>query len=152
MGDDYDTFDDIIYGSDGAAEGGVLSGAGLSGYEDTKDKQVTEAGAPTLFPCRYCGRVIEVTTEWEELFYIAQNGPNRPPVIPQGWQYSPNNNTLYESRNCPRCGNPGMQLHYTPRQALEKLQQGISMGYVTPPQIERWKHKIQAAQGAVSYR
>jgi ribosomal protein L37E len=141
--DDYDDFQDVIYRSDGAPEGGSLAGFGLNQFEDTRDRGIRAEGDVTEEACRSCGRDTRITTEWEELFYIAQNGPNRPLVLPAGWQRSEKNMDVFETLQCPRCGNASLHIHYNPEKAQRLLHDGYQKGFISDSQIEHWKAKIR---------
>ena len=45
--------------------------------------------------CRGCGKLVDITVSWEELFYVAQNGPGKPLMLPEGWAYSDENLDCY---------------------------------------------------------
>jgi ribosomal protein L37E len=140
---EYDDFSDVIYHNDGSPEGGSLAGFGMNQFEKTRDRGIGPDGDVTEIACRSCGRDTQITTEWEELFYIAQNGPNRPLVLPQGWRRSEKNMDVFETINCPRCGNQGLHIHYNPERAQRLLHEGYQKGHINDQQIEYWKRKIQ---------
>jgi hypothetical protein len=137
---DWDMFDDIVGDNDQA---GIYDGQGIRHYEGLQERTTPEGPAAKLV-CRLCGKEVVLTPEWEEIFYVAQNGPNRPLVLPAGWWRSDTNFDCYTSQRCPRCGEDGIHIHYDPEDARTLINQAMQMGFVTMPQVQQWKQKIAA--------
>jgi len=134
----WDLFEDIVGDNNQA---GIYDGQGIRHFENVREN-VTAEGPDNKLSCRLCGKEVILTPSWEEIFYVAQNGPNQPLVLPGGWRRSDRNYDCYHSRGCPRCGEEGIHVHYDPQDARLLINQAVQMGFVTMPQIQAWKQKI----------
>jgi len=137
-----DYFDDFLTDD----PGGVFEGGALSGFESVKER-IEPDGVHVKLDCRYCGGPAEVTFSWEDMFVVGSNGPRLPPVFPQGWGYSPNNQDAYFQARCTRCGNPGFAVHYRPDEARKLVNAAVQRGYISPAQIDQWKVQVAHARG-----
>lgn len=85
---------------------GILGGNALQQYEGLRETMEAD-GVKVGISCRWCGRPSVITLEWPELFVVGANGPNRQVIAPPGWQFSPNNLTMYVALACQQCNNNG---------------------------------------------
>lgn len=141
--DGVDYFDDVLNsdGTDGHG-GGVLDSLGLKDY-DNIDTVVAPQGADVRLSCWGCNRPVKVTLEWPELIAVGMNQPGRPPVLPPGWRYSPNNQTAFVSLGCQRCGNKeGISVHMTPEEAKQHVSRGVNAGFVSPQMISQVQQQM----------
>jgi hypothetical protein len=137
---DWDMFDDVVGDNDQA---GIYDGAGLRHYENVSERTTPE-GPENKLVCRLCGKEVVLTPSWEEIFYVAQNGPNQPLVLPAGWWRSDTNFDVFHTRKCPRCGEEGIHVHYDPENARALVKQAVQMGFIQMGQLQQWKQKIAA--------
>lgn len=136
-----DYFDDVL-----SETGGIHEGGGLEDFEGVKEKLVTD-GLQLQMKCRLCGKAHNVVLEWEELFVVGSNAVGQPPLLPQNWQYSTNNQDAYTQIQCSRCHNPGLAPHVTPEEARKIVNQGVSRGLVNPQAVNAWKQRVAMARG-----
>jgi hypothetical protein len=143
-----DYFDDLT-GDNNSNDAGILGGSGLAAYDRVQEKLTTEGIEITQLACRRCGNTANMTITWEELFYVSQNGPGRPLVLPQGWFKSDTNLDCFVMYPCPKCGaEEGFAVHFTPDEAKKRLMQAGNSGLISPTQVQTWASKMQSyAQG-----
>jgi len=140
--DMFDDFSDTANREGGGVFGGSL---GLAEFEGVKQR--TEAqGLMVEISCRKCGARANMTIEWEELYVIGSNGHDVKPLLPRGWQYSPNNAACYPGQ-C-RCGcGANICPMVTPDEAREQVMIAAQLGYITRNQSQLWRAQTSAARG-----
>src|SRR6185295_6904859 len=138
---DAEYFDDVT----GRSDGGIYGGQGLEDYEGVKESVSTE-GVKIDMNCRRCNKAHQVTLEWQELYLVGSNGPNKSPLLPNGWTYSQNNQTLYPTNvPCSKCGEP-LCPHVTPDEARARVNDAASRGLIPAQALAAW------GQQAAGYR
>lgn len=141
-----DYFDDVLEAEESAGAGGILDSAGLRDYDRVRSA-VRRDGLEVRMNCRHCNSTRDVTIVWQELMQVAGNSQGAPPVLPQNWRYSPNNQTAYEPIACPKCGKPeGFAVHLTPEEARKHVNQGVTAGYVNPHHAAQVHQQVAAMQ------
>lgn len=135
-----DMFEDVVGDND---QQGIYEGEGLRHFERVK-QDISAEGPQNKLVCHVCGKEFILTPSWEEIFYVAQNGPNQPLVLPAGWYRSNVNYDCYHSRNCGRCGEPGINIHYEPEEARRLINQAVQARFVSMGQMQQWKQQILA--------
>jgi hypothetical protein len=134
-------FDDVVLntGIGGlGSDAGILHGRGLDDY-DGLTEQVLPEGVQVEMNCRRCNRKQGIVLEWPEIFIVASNTPQLPPIAPRGWMYSPNNGTVALIQRCPGCGaQEGLALHVSPQEARTYLKSASEAGIVTKEQLHVW--------------
>ena len=134
-------FDDLLGDNDSA---GIYQGMGLANFESVKER-ITPGGPANKLQCRLCGNEVILTPEWEEIYYVSQNGPHQPAIVlPQGWQRSEVNYDCFNEVACPKCGGKGLAIHYDPEDARRLVKQAIQMGFINPQQEQQWRQRIAA--------
>lgn len=143
-----DYFDDVLGDNDQA---GVLEGGGLKDYDRMRE-QITPEGVSIEMQCRLCGKRATVTMEWFELFVCGTNDAGMPLLMPRGWQYSQNNNTLYCAIKCRNCSEGYYAVHVTPDEARKYVNSAASRGFVNQGHAQQWKAATDMArQGGAAY-
>jgi len=127
---------------------GILGGNALQQYEGLRETMEAD-GVKVGISCRWCGKPSVITLEWPELFVVGANGPNRQVIAPPGWQFSPNNLTMYVALACQQCNNngnpketPGLAVHVTPDEARKYFTTATTRGFVTPQQAAELKRRV----------
>ncbi len=129
-------------------DAGILKGMGLNDY-DRVTQTVTEDGVlVTQLSCRGCGRKRNLTISWEEMFYVANNGPGKPLILPDGWARSDENMDLYVQMPC-SCGNVNgfYAVHFSPDEARKLLAQAAESGLVNQQMVAQWAAQINRVAG-----
>ena len=139
-----DYFDDV-FGDHKSA--GIHEGMGLADY-DRIQQQLTPTGVMcSQLSCRACGNHADLEVSWEELFYVANNGPGQPLVLPQGWARSEQNMSCYFQHSCPKCGDGYYAVHFTPDEAKRLLKQAADSGLITRDQAAQWDARVASVTG-----
>lgn len=141
-----DYFDDMAEGAPG--EGGVFKGLGHDATERVT-QQLTPQGLAIQMPCLACSAGHGITIDWEELFYVASNGPGLSPLLPEGWGYSNVNNMAFPANLYCRASSGAPENlrriapQVSPEEAAECVQQGIAQSFIHPAQMQRWQAQVQ---------
>lgn len=142
MGHEYDHFDDFLEGDGAIREGGgILESHGLRDYEGIETSVIVE-GAGVVLNCRRCNKKRRVVVEWPELVILAENGPGRRAILPQGWRFSENNKDGYVQLNCSSCGSPGYAVHMTPQEAQAHVGAGLKAGLISPQLVQQYQRQV----------
>jgi len=134
-----DYFDDVLGNND---EAGILKGQGLADFDSVKEQITPEGVAVSQLSCHSCGTKKNITISWEELFYVSQNRPGGPLMLPEGWSRSERNMSCYIQMKCPKCGEAGFAVHYTPDEARNRLRQASDAGFIDQAMVTEWAQKI----------
>lgn len=139
-----DYFDDFDVPGDREG-GGIFTGSlGQAEFESVRNFVDPENGLGNRMSCRNCGKAAIVWIGWEELYIIGTNGPGVAPLLPQGFQYSENNNDVYPTTSkCLKCGTPVCP-HVTPDEAREHVNAATNAGYIPMGAIHQWQQAAQA--------
>lgn len=143
---EWDDFEDVRSGEAGIAEGGILDSAGLRDYDDVQTA-VVKGGVKATLNCRFCNRKRGIELEWPELIWLGENQPGQMPILPQHWQYSPQNATAYVTLPCPSCGRPGFSVHMTPDEARTHVSAGLKSGLVPPQMVNAIQSQFRMQRG-----
>lgn len=125
---------DRFFSDDDRVEGGggILNSSGLREFDTVSEKVVAE-GLEVEMSCPHCGRKKQVVAEWPELIVLSQNKTGLPPLLPQGWQFSPKTGTAFTALRCNSCGKDGaLQVHLTPEDAQVHVNTGINTRFISP--------------------
>jgi len=135
-----DYFDDVVDAQEG---GGVFKGGtGLGGYEGKVREEITPEGVVYRgVRCEGCGLARDVWVTYQELFFLAQNGPNRPLILPENWGYSDQEADFELKAACPKCSSV-FELHVELEEARNRFNQGFQNGYIPPQVLEGWKQRV----------
>jgi hypothetical protein len=129
-------------------DAGILEGMGRTDY-DRVTQQITPDGVMvSQLSCRACGRKKNLLISYEELFYVANNGPGKPLILPDGWARSETNMSLYVQLQCGKCENGVYAVHFTPEDAQNLLRQAEQAQYINRPMVLQWAQKINQYAGA----
>ena len=132
-------FDDIL----GADAGGIYDGHGLDDYEGMHET-VTPQGVRIRMNCRKCGQQHDVTLDWKELYLVGSNGPGKALLKPRGWEYSPNNGSLYPATVlCSKCRDP-LCPQVTPDEAQSRVRDAISRNLIPMGEAQLWQNEVAA--------
>lgn len=144
MSNRYDAFDDVLSGEAGVQEGGgILDSQGLRDYEGIETRLEGpspphhQGGVAVTLNCRHCNKKRKVILEWPEIIVVADNGPGKRPLLPQGWKFSQNNLDAYVMLPCPSCGQPGFAIHMTPEEAQQHVRSGVNSGLLNPQAVQQ---------------
>lgn len=141
-------FDDILEsgGIGGTGNAGILNSAGLDDYDSIQEKVIPN-GVEVSVNCRLCNSKRGIVMEWPELYQIGSNNPQMPPLIPPGWQFSPNNGSAVFVAACPACGQAGLAVHVTPDEARRKVESAVNAGLIPPQAVQQWRAQVARARG-----
>jgi hypothetical protein len=139
-----DYFDDILGDHKGA---GIHEGMGLDDYDRVSEQLTADGIAISQLSCRACGNHADMEVTWEELFYVANNGPGKPLVLPQEWKRSEKNMSCYLQIHCPKCSDGYYAVHFTPDEAKKRLAQAAESGFITQELAQQWAQKIAMYTG-----
>jgi hypothetical protein len=139
-----DYFDDVLGDN---REAGIHKGMGLDDFDRVSEELTPDGVAMSQLSCRACGNHADLEVTWEELFYVANNGPGKPLVLPQGWARSERNMSCYFQVKCPKCSDGYYAVHFTPDEAKSRLAQAANSGLVTEQQAAAWAQKIAMYTG-----
>jgi hypothetical protein len=134
-----DYFDDVLGNND---DGGILQGLGLNDFDSVRERVAPQGIVIDQASCHRCGHKKNLEITWEELFYVSQNRPGGPLMLPEGWSRSDQNMTCYIQLKCPKCSEAGFAVHYTPDEARNRLRQAADSGFVNEPMAQQWAQKI----------
>jgi hypothetical protein len=135
-----DYFDDVLGNNQ---EAGVLGGAGLDFQDRVTEKITPEGVVIEQLCCRQCGRQRNMTIPYQELYFVAHNGPGKPLILPQGWFRSEVNMTCYVAVPCGACGAPeGYAVHYAPEEAAKLVGQAQRSGFIPPQTMAQWQQTL----------
>lgn len=146
---DGEYFDDIIQngGVGGRGNAGILASAGLDDY-DSVSESVQQDGILIELNCRYCNSKRGIVLEWPEIYQVGANMPGMPPLMPQGWRYSPNNGTAVFIHRCPSCSHPeGLAIHMTPDEGRRHVTSAVDAGIIPKQAIAAWGQHVAKLRG-----
>lgn len=126
--------------------GGILASAGLDDFEGIQTKVEAEGVGVTL-NCRLCNKKRKIILEWPELVELGENEPGRPPWLPRGWQYSPQNGTAYTQLQCPKCGGLGFAVHMMPGEAQTHVQTALKSRIIPVPMVQQIQQLVAQRRG-----
>jgi hypothetical protein len=113
--------------------GGILQSSGLREFDSVQEKVVAD-GLEVEMSCPHCGRKKQIVVEWPELIVLAQNASGLPPLLPEGWYFSPENGTAFTALKCNSCGKEkALVVHLTPEDAQVHVKTGMNTRLIPPP-------------------